>query len=171
MESQFGLLNVWAQGDWVARAVTLLLLGMSLASWMVIVVKALNIVRGKRLARLTEEFWRGNDFADGLKRLGSPADNPFHELAVEGREAAAHLHQRDAQRGQLQDSLDVSDWVTRCLRNSIDHTTAGALTPRESIRRPRPGPVRHWPGPTSGGRSRHGSPTAARRPGWSASGR
>ena len=125
MESQFGLLNVWAQGDWVARAVTLLLLGMSLASWMVIVVKALNIVRGKRLARLTEEFWRGNDFADGLKRLGSPADNPFHELAVEGREAAAHLHQRDAQRGQLQDSLDVSDWVTRCLRNSIDHTTAG----------------------------------------------
>ena len=32
MESQFGLLNVWAQGDWVARAVTLLLLGMSL-SW------------------------------------------------------------------------------------------------------------------------------------------
>ena len=125
MESQFGLLNVWAQGDWVALAVTLLLLGMSLASWMVIVVKALNIVRGKRLARLTEEFWRGNDFADGLKRLGSPADNPFHELAVEGREAAAHLHQRDAQRGQLQDSLDVSDWVTRCLRNSIDHTTAG----------------------------------------------
>ena len=125
MESQFGIANVWTQGDFVTRFVALLLLGMSLASWMVIVVKAMTIVRGKRLAGLTEDFWRGNDFADGLKRLGPPSDNPFHELAVEGREAAAHLHHKDAQRGQLQDSLDVSDWVTRCLRNSIDHTTAG----------------------------------------------
>ncbi|MBE2262104.1 MAG: MotA/TolQ/ExbB proton channel family protein [Burkholderiaceae bacterium] len=124
MESQFGLLNVWAQGDWVTRAVTLLLLGMSLASWMVIIVKALTIVSSKRLARNTETFWQAPDFAEGLTRLGPVADNPFRELAEEGREAAAHLRQKEAQRNQLQDSLDLSDWVTRCLRNSIDHTTA-----------------------------------------------
>lgn len=33
-----------AQGDWVTRSVALLLLGMSLASWIVIVVKAIDLV-------------------------------------------------------------------------------------------------------------------------------
>ena len=121
MESQFGLFNVWAQGDWVTRAVALLLLGMSLASWMVIVIKALDIVRYKKLARQAETFWHSADFAEGLTTLGSPDDNPFRDLAEEGREAAAHHRNTKA---HLHDSLDISDWVTRCLRNSIDHSTA-----------------------------------------------
>jgi biopolymer transport protein ExbB len=78
MESQFGIANVWIQGDLVTRAVALLLLGMSLASWIVILIKALDIIKYQKHARL------------------------------------AHLH----------DSLDVSDWVTRCLRNCIDEFTA-----------------------------------------------
>ncbi len=121
MESQFGLLNVWAQGDWVTRAVALLLLGMSVASWMVIVLKALDIVRYKKLARQAESFWHSADFAEGLSKLGPQSENPFRDLAEEGREAAAH-HRNT--RAHLHDSLDVSDWVTRCLRNSIDHSTA-----------------------------------------------
>ena len=121
MESQFGLFNVWAQGDWVTRAVALLLLGMSLASWMVIVIKALDIVRYKKLARQAETFWHSADFAEGLATLGSPDDNPFLDLAEEGREAAAHHRNTKA---HLHDSLDISDWVTRCLRNSIDRSTA-----------------------------------------------
>jgi len=121
MESQFGLLNVWAQGDWVTRAVALLLLGMSVASWMVIVLKALDIVRYKKLARQAESFWHSADFAEGLSKLGPQSENPFRNLAEEGREAAAH-HRNT--RAHLHDSLDVSDWVTRCLRNSIDHSTA-----------------------------------------------
>jgi biopolymer transport protein ExbB len=48
MDSQFGIANVWIQGDFVTRAVALLLLGMSLASWMVILIKALDIVRYKK---------------------------------------------------------------------------------------------------------------------------
>ncbi|MDO9165661.1 MAG: MotA/TolQ/ExbB proton channel family protein, partial [Rhodoferax sp.] len=35
MESQLGLVNVWTQGDWVTKTVALVLLTMSLASWMV----------------------------------------------------------------------------------------------------------------------------------------
>jgi biopolymer transport protein ExbB len=121
MESQFGLFNVWAQGDWVTRAVALLLLGMSLASWMVIVIKALDIVRYKKLAREAEGFWHSADFAEGLSKLGPQSENPFRDLAEEGREAAAHHRNTKA---HLHDSLDISDWVTRCLRNSIDHSTA-----------------------------------------------
>ncbi len=36
MDSQFGLMNVWNQGDFVTKAVAVLLIGMSLASWIVI---------------------------------------------------------------------------------------------------------------------------------------
>ena len=38
MESQFGLAHVWMQGDFVTRLVAVLLLGMSLASWVVIIL-------------------------------------------------------------------------------------------------------------------------------------
>jgi biopolymer transport protein ExbB len=121
MESQFGLFNLWHQGDWVTRGVALLLLGMSLASWMVILLKAVDIVRYKKLARQAEGFWHSTDFAEGLARLGPQQDNPFRDLAEEGRDAVAHHSNAKA---RLHDSLDISDWVTRCLRNSIDNATA-----------------------------------------------
>ena len=121
MESQFGIANVWAQGDIVIRGVALMLLGMSLASWMVIVVKALDIINYKKLARDAADFWHSEDFAAGLARLGSDPGNPFRQLALEGREATAHHRNTKA---QLHDSLDVSDWVTRCLRNTLDEITA-----------------------------------------------
>lgn len=121
MDSQLGLITVWTQGDWITRSVVLLLLLMSLASWMVILIKALNIFKLKKLSAGAESFWHSADFAEGLARLGSDRRNPFRILAEEGREAIAHHRNTKA---QLHDTLDVSDWVTRCLRNSIDDTTA-----------------------------------------------
>jgi biopolymer transport protein ExbB len=119
----FGLSQLWSQGDWVTRFVALLLLVMSLASWMVIITKALAIRRAASQAKAVESFWHSADVADGLNKLGSDADNPFRQLAIEGREAAAHHRQQQAS-PQLHDSLDISDWITRCLRNSIDDSTA-----------------------------------------------
>lgn len=121
MESQFGLLNVWSQGDWVTRFVFALLLGMSLASWMVILLKALDIMRFKKLSVRANSFWHSADFAEGLQKLGPEADNPFRQLALEGRDAVAH-HRNT--RAQLHDTLDISDWITRSLRNSIDASMA-----------------------------------------------
>ena len=80
MESHFGLYNVWAQGDWGTRGVALLLLGMSLATWMVILFKTMDLVRYKKLARQAETFWHSADLAEGLNRLGPPEDNPFRCL-------------------------------------------------------------------------------------------
>jgi biopolymer transport protein ExbB len=122
--NDFGLMHVWAQGDWVTRAVALLLLGMSIASWMVIIVKALDLRRFLGQARRIESFWHASDFADGLSKLGTDPSNPFRALALEGREAAAH-HNAQA---QLHDSLDASEWLTRTLRNSIDDSTARMQT-------------------------------------------
>jgi biopolymer transport protein ExbB len=120
MNADFGLAHLWSQGDLVTRGVALLLLGMSLASWMVIIAKALDLRRHSRQARQIESFWHAADFADGLNKLGTDPANPFRALALEGREAAAHHHAQQ----QLHDSLDASEWLTRTLRNSIDESTA-----------------------------------------------
>ncbi|MEO8022535.1 MotA/TolQ/ExbB proton channel family protein [Polaromonas sp.] len=121
MNSQFGLMNVWTQGDFVTRAVALLLIGMSLASWMVIIIKTLDVLKYKKIARNAEDFWHSEDFAAGLTRLGNDPSNPFRQLAIEGREATAHHRNTKA---HLHDTLDVSDWVTRSLRNTIDEFTS-----------------------------------------------
>ena len=123
MNAQSGLLTLWTQGDLVTRAVALLLLLMSLASWIVILIKALGLRQISKAAQATESFWLAPDFADGLSQLGGDASNPFRQLALQGREADAHFQARSSQ-PPLNDSLDRSDWVTRCLRSAIDDATA-----------------------------------------------
>jgi biopolymer transport protein ExbB len=59
----------------------------------------------------------------GTQQLGGDASNPFRQLAQKGQEADAHLQPEEGKH-QLIDSLDRNDWVTRCLRRSIDDTTA-----------------------------------------------
>jgi len=120
METPFGLTHLWQQGDLVIRGVALLLLGMSVATWIVIAGKALDQHRWRAQARRTEGFWRSADFAQGLDRLGNEPGNPFRTLAQEGSEATVHHHAQP----QLHDSIDASEWITRSLRNSIDESTA-----------------------------------------------
>jgi len=121
MQSQLGLINVWTQGDWVTKGVALLLLAMSLASWMVIIIKTLGILKYRKLAERADDFWHCEDLASGLDKLGEDDDNPFHQLALAGREATAHHLETKV---HLHDTIDASDWITRTLRNSIDDSTA-----------------------------------------------
>jgi biopolymer transport protein ExbB len=121
MESQFGIVNIWTQGDWVTKGVAVLLLMMSMVSWIVIVLKALDILKYQKQARHAADFWHSEDFATALDKLGADATDPFRQIALEGREAT--LHHRNS-KVHLHDSLDVSDWVTRCLRNVMDEITA-----------------------------------------------
>ncbi len=121
MSSEFGLVHVWQQGDVVTKAVAGLLLVMSLASWMVILIKSLDLFKFKNHCQGADDFWHSEDFASALNKLDSRPGNPFRELALAGREATAHHRNTKT---HLHDTLDVSDWVTRCLRNSIDEFTA-----------------------------------------------
>jgi len=122
----YGIAHVWAQGDFVTRGIAVALLIMSVLSWSVIVVKSWNVMRLNRLTKNAEKaFWHSDDFADGVKKLGldtsSPAENPFLALALSGQEAADHHHQTQP---HLHDRMDVSDWVTRCLKDTMDESVA-----------------------------------------------
>jgi biopolymer transport protein ExbB len=118
----YGLAHVWAQGDFVTRGIAITLVVMSVLSWTVILVKGLNVLRLKRLTKNAEQaFWHSDDFADGIKKLGGSSsntqDNPFLALALSGQDAADHHHQTQP---HLHDRMDVSDWITRCLKDTMD---------------------------------------------------
>lgn len=126
----YGLAHVWEQGDFITRGILLTLLLMSVLSWTVILVKGWNVFRLKRLTRNAEqEFWHSDDFDDGVKKLsdaksrtaGNPTDNPFLALALSGQEAADHHHQSQP---HLHDRMDISDWITRCLKSTMDESVA-----------------------------------------------
>ena len=125
MDMQFGLGHVWQQGDWVIRTVAIILLAMSVATWVVIVLKALTLRMHRQQALAVDSFWHSQDFAEGLHKLQPTENNPFHLLALQGREATTHILHLDGEpRRQLHDSLDASEWITRALRNTIDDVTA-----------------------------------------------
>lgn len=118
----YGLGHVWQQGDFVTRAIAVALITMSIVSWTVIVLKSWNAVRLGRLAKNAERaFWHSDDFTAGVANLTQaspvPRDNPFLALALSGQEASEH-HQRT--RPHLHDRLDISDWITRCLKDTMD---------------------------------------------------
>ncbi|PLZ03010.1 biopolymer transporter [Burkholderia sp. WAC0059] len=120
----YGIAHVWAQGDFVTRGIALALFVMSVLSWCVIAAKGWNVARLKRLTKNAERaFWHSDDFADGIGKLGSGTreDNPFLALALSGEEAAKHHQQTQP---HLHDRMDVSDWITRCLKDSMDESIA-----------------------------------------------
>jgi biopolymer transport protein ExbB len=123
MNNEFGLINLWTEGDAVTRFVAILLLAMSLASWVVIILKSLNLLSARSQASRIEAFWHSPNVAGGLQALGNEANNPFRALALRGQEALAHLKTSTSQ-PELLKELDTSDWVTRSLQNTIDDATA-----------------------------------------------
>lgn len=123
MENQFGIAHVWAQGDFVTRGVAILLLLMSIASWFVILAKTVGLMKFRRFARESRDFWHSEDFNAGVERLSKDPANPFRYMAVEGHQAMVHHRQSSP---HLHDALDISDWMTRSLRYSIEAFTAHA---------------------------------------------
>ena len=85
MNNEFGLINLWTEGDAVTRFVAILLLAMSLASWVVIILKSLNLLSARSQASRIEAFWHSPNVAGGVQALGNEENNPFRALALRGQ--------------------------------------------------------------------------------------
>lgn len=117
----FGLAHLWTQGDTVIRTITVLLLFMSVVSWVVIALKALNLRRHLAQTRQIDAFWHSRDFVEGMSRFSSRADNPFYLLACQGYDAARHFCASDEDGApRLRDGFEASEWIGRALRHAID---------------------------------------------------
>jgi len=116
----YGFQSMWLQGDLVTRAVAVLLLVMSVASWYVMLTKAIQVWLLRRPAWAAgHQFWDTTSLDQGVATLGRA--NPFVDLAQAGVNAMRH---HAAHKGHLHDQLSVSDWVTLSLRQAIDETAA-----------------------------------------------
>lgn len=107
--------TVWIDGDWVSRGVALLLLGMSVSSWVVILWKGWLLRRaGVELARAAELFWRAPDLAAARDALsGTDVQRLLTPLVL----AALSLDQIG--RDTLAAAGDRSQQLTRVLRDAL----------------------------------------------------
>jgi biopolymer transport protein ExbB len=122
MQQKFSLSEFWSQGDQVSHIVILFLISMSILSWTIFLVKIMTLSRQHAFSKRVEPFWHSVSFSAGLHVLGSRLNNVFFDLANDGVESVQHL-QRSSET-QLHDQLNLSDWVTRALRNSVEGSLA-----------------------------------------------
>ena len=87
-----GLAHVWTQGDWVTRSVALVLLAMSLTTWIIILWKALDVRAHRAQARGIEGFWHSSDFTEALDKLGPAEGNPFRAARSEEHTSELQSH-------------------------------------------------------------------------------
>src|ERR1700752_2121898 len=112
-DNPYGLAALWASGDIIARAVLVLLLIMSLASWYVMLTKLWDQSKLKKSARVVEkQFWSAPSIKDGVDRLKKGDD--FRAVAEDGLRAASHHD------GRLTDRIDLNEWITMSLQRAVD---------------------------------------------------
>lgn len=123
MPGSFDFATLWAQGDVLARSVMVLLLTLSVGSWTIIVLKAVQIA----LLRMhgaagVDRFWRAPNVDAGLQEL---AKAPlFGDLAARGVQAVQHYSAHGGKSTHLDSDLSASELVTRALRQGINRASS-----------------------------------------------
>lgn len=112
VRNPYGLDALWANGDFVARFVLLVLVAMSMGSWYIMVTKFFEQARANRRAKLADEqLWAAPSLALGVTQLDEKS--PFRFIAETGIEAAQHHDEA------LLEEVDRNTWI----QVSIDRST------------------------------------------------
>jgi biopolymer transport protein ExbB len=125
MQSQLGLAHFWSQGDFVAHSVAILLLLLSVASWMIVVGRGLWQWKARRsFDRAMNAFWSAESLVRAVEAIKAEDESGvFAHMATAGA-AAAHAHEQTGARG-IGAGVSQSESVTRALRSQIVRTQAG----------------------------------------------
>ena len=119
-----GIASFLSQTDGVGKAILVLLLLMSLATWMLIATKAIQfVVMRERSVRFLETFWN----APSLQAVGNHLDEhhpaePFSHLTWHGLAAVRHHQQQGA--NKLDEAGSTAEFITRAMRRVVDEETA-----------------------------------------------
>ena len=119
-------LHWWRQGDAVTQGTALLLLAMSVASWVVILWKARVMRRALAdVARCTAAFWQAPSLDVAVQRLQS-FDREALVLSMVVVTKSVATHPDSAEQATLATSGSLSQQLTRVLRDAL-HGALGRL--------------------------------------------
>jgi biopolymer transport protein ExbB len=117
-ESPYGLVPLWKNGDFVIRAVIVLLGIMSAGTWYIFITKYLEQARVLGQAKTVERrFWSSNNLNEGIDKL--PKNSVFRSVAESGVRAAA---------GQGTGLVNLNDWIGMSLNRQLDEANAQMQT-------------------------------------------
>jgi biopolymer transport protein ExbB len=118
MNDQFGVAQLWAQGDTVAHVTALVLFLMSVASWYIIVGKAAGLLRLRRgVTAAMQAFWDGGSREEALAAImRRDHSGVFADVAADAVAAAQAYEERTA--GGIGTGVDASEFVGRSLQQS-----------------------------------------------------
>jgi biopolymer transport protein ExbB len=112
----YGLGALWANGDFVARFVLVLLVIMSLGSWYIMVTKFFEQARANSRAKTADErLWTAPTLAEGTASLDETS--PFRFIAENAIEAGAQHNE------VLLDSVDRNTWIDLTIERSITNVS------------------------------------------------
>ncbi len=117
VDNPYGLAQLWAQGDFVARGTLILLVIMSALSWWVMITKAWDQRRiGRQWKQTERDFWSAGSLKQAIEAIKGK-NNAFRAIAEDGMRAAQH-HE-----GRLTDQVDLQDWISQSLQRALDQIT------------------------------------------------
>ena len=108
-DNPYGIEALWTQSDYVGKGVFVILIVMSLWSWLVMINKWLDQRSLRKAAAEAEKnFWTAGSVQEGIAKLKGKA-NPFRDIAQDGLSAVEH-HRKSASR-DVTSNIELADWV------------------------------------------------------------
>ena len=113
VDNPYGITALWAQGDFVAKGVMVLLVIMSAYSWFIIFTKWWEQRRLLRQAAEAEKnFWAADNIKTGVAKLTGKG-NIFKVMAAEAIDAAEHHDER------LTQQVPLHEWIDNVLARAV----------------------------------------------------
>jgi biopolymer transport protein ExbB len=108
-DNPYGIEALWTQSDYVGKGVFVILIVMSLWSWLVMINKWLDQRSLRKAAAEAEKnFWTAGSVQEGIAKLKGKA-NPFRDIAQDGLQAVEH-HRKSTAR-DVTSNIELADWV------------------------------------------------------------
>jgi biopolymer transport protein ExbB len=111
-DNPYGMAAVWQSSDSVAKGVLLILVIMSMGSWYILAVKALEQRKVARFGlEAAEKFWNAGTVAQGAAALTQ--DSPYQFIAASGLEATK-------KHDGLVSHIPLADWISMSMQRAVD---------------------------------------------------
>ena len=117
-DNPYGIEALWTQSDYVGKGVFVILITMSLWSWLVMINKWLDQRMLRKVAAEAEKsFFSAGSMQEGIGKLKGKI-NPFRDIAQDGLQAVEH-HRKNAGR-DVASNVELNDWVSSHIEKRIN---------------------------------------------------